>query len=179
MRTYRLALIGFGNVGHGLATILRDHGPAIAGQHGAEFRIVAVNTARRGRIYNPDGFDPGQLLAAYEETRRVDSMPAPYQGWDVKQVIHESNADIVVELTSSDLRTGEPATDYIRAALAQDRHGVTTNKGPVAFHYLELASMAAERGVMLGVEGTVMGGTPLLRVGRELLTTASSASRAS
>lgn len=172
MRTYRLALIGFGNVGQGLATILRDHGPAIAGQHGAEFRIVAVNTARRGRIYNPDGFDPGQLLAAYEETRRVDSMPAPYQGWDVKQVIHESNADIVVELTSSDLRTGEPATDYIRAALAQDRHVVTTNKGPVAFHYLELASMAAERGVMLGVEGTVMGGTPLLRVGRELLTTA-------
>ena len=172
MRTYRLALIGFGNVGQGLATILRDHGPVIAGQHGAEYRIVAVNTGRRGQIYNPDGFDPAQLLTAYQETKRIDSVPAPNQGWDVKRVLHESNADIVVEMTSSDLQTGQPATDYIRTAIAQDRHVVTTNKGPVAFHYLELASMAAERGVMLGVEGTVMGGTPLLRVGRELLMTA-------
>ena len=62
MRTYRLALIGFGNVGQGLATILRDHGTMIAGQHGAEYRIVAVNTGRHGSIYNPDGFDPGLLL---------------------------------------------------------------------------------------------------------------------
>ena len=47
MRTYRLALIGFGNVGQGLATILRDYGAHIAGQHGADFRIVAVNAARK------------------------------------------------------------------------------------------------------------------------------------
>jgi len=172
MHTYRLALIGFGNVGQGLATVLRDYGPTISGQHGADFRIVAVNTARRGRIYNPDGIDPGQLLQAYSDTKRIDSMAAPYSGWDVQRVIRESNADVVVEMTSSDLLTGQPATDYIRAAIAQDRHVITTNKGPVALFYPELAAMAAERGVRLGVEGTVMGGTPVLRVGRELLAAA-------
>ena len=113
MRTYRLALIGFGNVGQGLATILRDYGAHIAGQHGADFRIVAVNTARKGRIYNPDGFDPGQLLAASAEKRRLDTIPAAYSGWDVQRVIAESNADVVIEMTSSDLLTGQPATDYI------------------------------------------------------------------
>jgi homoserine dehydrogenase len=172
MRTYRLALIGFGNVGQGLATILRDHGKTIAAQHGAEFRIVSVNTTRHGRVYSPDGFDPGLLLSAYEQTRRIDTMPASYYGWDVQRVIYESNADVVVELTSSDLLSGEPATGYIQAAIRQDRHVVTTNKGPIALHYPELASAAAERGVMLGVEGTVMAGTPLLRVGRELLAAA-------
>ncbi|CUS03737.2 Homoserine dehydrogenase [Candidatus Promineifilum breve] len=169
MRTYRLALIGFGNVGQGLATILRDHGPALAGQHGAEFRVVAVNTGRHGSIYNPEGFDPGALLAAYEQTKRVDTLAAPYSGWDVSRIIDESNADVIVELTSSDLLSGEPAAGYIRAAIRQDRHVVTTNKGPVALFYPELSAAAAERGVMLGVEGTVMGGTPLLRVGRDLL----------
>jgi len=172
MHTYRLALIGFGNVGQGLATVLRDYGPTISGQHGADFRIVAVNTARRGRVYNPDGIDPGQLLQAYSDTKRIDSLSAPYSGWDVQRVIRESNADVVVEMTSSDLLTGQPATDYIRAAIAQDRHVITTNKGPVALFYPELAAMAAERGVRLGVEGTVMGGTPVLRVGRELLAAA-------
>ena len=172
MRTYRVALIGFGNVGQGLATILRDHGAEIARQHDAEFRIVAVNTARRGQIYDPDGFDPGLLLSRYAETGRVDRVPALYEGWDVHRVMRDSNADIVVELTSSDLRSGEPATSFIREAIAQDRHVVTTNKGPVALYYPELSTMAAERGTLFGVEGTVMGGTPLLRVGREMIASA-------
>ena len=172
MRTYRLALIGFGNVGQGLTTILRDYGANIAGQHGADFRIVAVNTARKGRIYNPDGIDPGQLLEASAEKRRLDTIPAAYSGWDVQKVIAESNADVVIEMTASDLLTGQPATDYIRAAIAHDRHVITTNKGPVGLFYPELSAMAAERGVALGVEGTVMGGTPILRIGRELLAAA-------
>jgi len=172
MRTYRLALIGFGNVGQGLATILRDHGANIAAQHGADYRIVAVNTARKGRIYNPDGIDPSQLLEASAAKRRLDTIPAAYSGWDVQKVIAESNADVVIEMTSSDLLTGQPATDYIRAAIAHDRHVITTNKGPVGLFYPELSAMAAERGVVFGVEGTVMGGTPVLRVGRELLAAA-------
>ncbi|WP_374688988.1 homoserine dehydrogenase [Promineifilum sp.] len=172
MRTYRLALLGFGNVGQGLTTILRDHSERIAGQYGAEYRIVAVNTARRGCIYHPEGFDPGQLLSVYSETNRIDTVPAPYAGWDVLRVINESNADVIIDMTSSDLLSGEPAAGYIRAAIAQDRHVVTTNKGPVALHYPELSALAAERGVRLGVEGTVMGGTPVLRVGRDLLAAA-------
>lgn len=171
-RSYKLALIGFGNVGQGLATILRDHGKMIADQHGAEFSIVSVNTGSHGSVYNPEGLDPGTLLSAYSQARRIDAVEAPYYDWDVPRVIYESNADIVVELTSSDLLSGEPATSYIRAALRNDRHVVTTNKGPIALYYSELAAVAAERGVTLGIEGTVMGGTPVLRIGRELLSTA-------
>ena len=86
MRTYRLALIGFGNVGQGLATILRDYGPTIAAQHGADYRIVAVNTVRKGRVYNPEGLDPGQLLQNCGVNQRLDDIPAPYTGWTVEPV---------------------------------------------------------------------------------------------
>ncbi len=46
---------------------------------------------------------------------------------------------------------------------------VTTNKGPTALHFPELKRLAAEQGVEIGVEGTVMSGTPALRLGQELL----------
>jgi homoserine dehydrogenase len=53
--------------------------------------------------------------------------------------------------------------------LREGRHVVTANKGPIALHYQELAALAAASGVALGVEGTVMGGTPVMRLGSRLL----------
>lgn len=167
MRTYRLALVGFGNVGQGLATILRDTADQLAEQYGARFVIVAAHTASRGSVYDPDGLDPAALLAA--PGGRLDAVPAAHHGWDVARVLAEGNADVVVELSPTNLDTAEPATTTLRTALAGGRHAVTTNKGPVALHYPALAALAAAHGRFLGIEGTVMAGTPALRLGRELL----------
>jgi len=89
--------------------------------------------------------------------------------WDAVALARECDADVIVELSFTNLQTGEPATSHIRAALSAGKHVVTTNKGPVALHYSELATLAAQHKVQLGVEGTVMSGTPTLRLGRELL----------
>ena len=40
MHTYKLAIIGFGNVGQGFAQILRDQKAGLARQQGVEFKIV-------------------------------------------------------------------------------------------------------------------------------------------
>ena len=48
MRTYRLALIGFGNVGQGLAHILLECEDQLAKRFGARFHIVAVSAPRTG-----------------------------------------------------------------------------------------------------------------------------------
>jgi homoserine dehydrogenase len=72
-------------------------------------------------------------------------------------------------MSYTDLETGEPALTHVRHALNNGRHVVTTNKGPTALHFPELQRLAQENGVQLGVEGTVMSGTPALRVGMELL----------
>ncbi len=168
MRTLRLALIGFGNVGQGLATIIREHGTAIAEREGVELRIVSVHTARRGALVEPDGLDAGALLAALARDGRLAPADAA-ETWPVERVLREGTADVVVETTPTDLQTAEPATSYLRLALENGRHVVTTNKGPVALHYPALAVLAAERGLMVGVEGTVMAGTPVMRLGSEAL----------
>jgi homoserine dehydrogenase len=169
MTDYRLALVGFGNVGQGLAAILRDSAGEVTAATGSRFPIVAVNTATRGSVYDPDGLDAARLLDAVGAGHSLEHVAAPHRGWDVARVLAESNADVVVELSPTDLVTAEPATGTLRAALGGGRHAITTNKGPIALHYPELAALAAAQGRFLGFEGTVMAGTPVLRLGRELL----------
>ena len=42
-------------------------------------------------------------------------------------------ADVLVEITTLDPRSGQPAIDHVRQALGRGMHVVTANKGPVAF----------------------------------------------
>ncbi len=172
MRTFRLALIGFGNVGQGFAQILRDRGDWLADRFGLRLSIVAVNDMQRGSLYAPDKLDPQALLSAIETVGHLHDLPATHHGWDVHQTITNSNADVVLELTYTNLQTGEPATTHIRWALESGKHVVTTNKGPIALHFPELHQLARSRNLEIGVEGTVMSGTPTLRLGREVLAAA-------
>jgi homoserine dehydrogenase len=169
---YKLALIGFGNVGQGLTQILRDKGADLAQQFGADFKIVAVSTLHKGSICNPNGLDPAMLLDVVSRTGKIETMVAPHHGWDALRTIAESGADVVVELSNTDLKTGEPALTHLRAALNAGKHVVTANKGPIALHYAELKKIADAKGVEIGAEGTVMGGTPSMRLGMELLAAA-------
>src|SRR5258708_23020160 len=64
-------------------------------------------------------------------------------------------ADILVELTTLNPLTGEPATGHIRAALAAGRHPVTANKGPIAHAHREPSALPAERGVARRLPSTL------------------------
>jgi homoserine dehydrogenase len=99
----------------------------------------------------------------------LDSLPVAHPGWDALEMIQSAPADIVIEMSYTNLVDGEPATTYIKEALSRKKHVITTNKGPIALHYDELATLARTHDVQLGVEGTVMSGTPTIRVGRDLL----------
>jgi homoserine dehydrogenase len=172
MRTYRLALIGFGNVGQGFAQILRDRGEEIKQRFGAEFQLVAVSDLLKGSLHDPVGLNPAALLDAVRATGRLDQVPATQRGWDALQTITQSKADVVIELSYTDLKTGEPAITHLRRAIEAGKHVITTNKGPIALRYAELKQLADQHGVEIGVEGTVMSGTPALRLGQELLAAA-------
>jgi homoserine dehydrogenase len=171
MRDYRLALIGFGNVGQGLVQILAERSDNFAALFGVRFKVVAVSDMLKGSVYNPDGLDLAALLQA-APTGNLNSVPAPQRGWDALRTIRESNADVVVEMTYTDLQTGMPAISHVEAAFKAHKHVITTNKGPVALRYQELAALAKANNVQFGVEGSVMSGTPSLVLGTDLLAAA-------
>lgn len=165
MQTVRLALIGFGNVGQGLAQILLERGNSYAEKQGLRFTIVAVNDLVRGCAFDPQGLDLADLLQAKD----FSNLPGGAADWDALTTITRSNADVVVELSFTNLQTGQPAINHIRTALENGKHVVTSNKGPIALQYAELAELARSRNLQIGVEGTVMSGTPSLHLGMELL----------
>ncbi len=169
MHTCRLAMIGFGNVGQGFAQILQERGDDLAQRYGARFQIVAVSDLLKGSVYNPQGFDAGELLQAVRADGNLQGVAAPQRGWDALETINNADADAIIEISYTDLKTGEPAVTHARRALELGRHVITTNKGPIALHYPELAAIARANNAEIGAEGTVMSGTPALRVGEELL----------
>ncbi len=161
---YRLALIGFGSAGQGLAQILRDQGDSLARRYGVDMRIVAVCTYRRGSLYHADGFDPAALLEAITREGHLRNIGGQ-RDWSPLDMIEQADADVLVELSPTDLITGEPATSHMRAALGRRMHAITANKGPIALHLPELRRLASDAQLYLGYEGTVMSGTPALRLG--------------
>ena len=161
---HNLALIGFGVVGQGLAEILTEKEDALKKQHGFEYSIVAVSDIQKGSVYDEKGLDPRKLLSLIEESGTIEGYPQGIKGWDSLKTIKESNADVIVELSFTNIETGEPAMSHFKAAFEAGKHLVTTNKGPVALAYRELANMAQEKGVQFRIEGTVMSGSPSINL---------------
>lgn len=169
MKEICLALIGFGNVAQGLTQIMYEQEEEFEQKYGVRFLISAITDLSKGNVFDPEGLPPARILEALKHPDGFRSLPGQIEKWDALEMIQSIPADVVVEMTVTNLETGEPATTYMAEALRRKKHVVTTNKGPIALHYDMLASIARVHEVQIGVEGTVMSGTPVLRVGRELL----------
>ena len=169
---FNLALIGFGNVGQGLAEILSKKAPLLREQFDADIHIVAICDLYKGSIADPNGFDPQALLDHILDKGDLKEFPAPDKGWDARETIELSGANVLVELSYTDLETGEPALSHMIQALESGINVSTTNKGPAALHFPKLLELSKAHGGEIGVEGTVMSGTPTLALGMNMLAAA-------
>jgi homoserine dehydrogenase len=151
---------------------LRDKGDELQAQYGFEAQVVAISDSIKGAIYHPDGLDIDTALKTVQKTGSLNDYPEALglvRGWDSLTTIREGNQDTVVEVAWTDLETGEPAISHVRAAFEAGKNVVTSNKGPAALAYHELKNMAEANGVKWGIEGTVMAGTPTLRLAQTAL----------
>jgi homoserine dehydrogenase len=168
---HKLALIGFGTVGQGLCEILLSKNEQLKADLGFEWEVVAVCDMLKGSVYSPAGLNVEQLLSLAESGTTLEAYEGDdvSKGWDALQTIRESNADIVCEMTYTDIKTGQPAVDHCRAAFETGKHVVTSNKGPAALKYGELSRLAQQNDVKFLIEGTVMSGTPVINLAHTTL----------
>ena len=172
MKSYKIGLVGCGTVGQGFMDILVRKAAALKKQYGFEAKIVAIADMHKGNLIAPQGIDLKKTLAALaagKTLHAVDPKAAKYDGWKAVDVIAATKADIIAELTFTDIKTGEPATSHIRRALETGKHVVTSNKGPAALHYGELKALADRKKLLFRIEGTVMSGTPVFTLCRARL----------
>lgn len=163
----KLALIGFGTVGQGLCEILLDKSDHLKNNYNFEWEVVAISDMLKGSVYSPTGLDIPKILEIVKNGKSIEDYSGDAEkGLNAIDTINKCNADIVCELSYTDIKTGQPATDHCREALKSGKHVVTSNKGPAALFYRELSDLAKKNNVHFLIEGTVMSGTPVLNVAR-------------
>jgi homoserine dehydrogenase len=165
----KLAMLGFGRVGRALARLLITKADVLSGEYALTVTVTGIATHSHGLAINPAGLDLTAALRLVEAGEKLNKLHRGEAVQDMRTFIESSPADLVMEATWLDPRTGQPATDYVRAALKAGRHVVTANKGPVAFAYRELTALAKEKDRGFFFESTVMDGAPVLGIGREAL----------
>jgi len=163
-RDVRLALVGFGNVGRRFAEQLRGPYARALRAAGARVRVTGIATARHGLAIDSRGIELGRALWLSAQGRSLGTFHRGTQIGDVREFIARVPADVLVEITTLDPRTGQPATRHVRQALARGLHVVTANKGPVAFALRPLQALAARQGRLFLHEGAVMDGTPVFNL---------------
>lgn len=161
MKIVKIGMIGFGNVGHGFIQALSEKYDFFRKEMGLIFEITAITDIRYGTIYNPGGL-PLEQLASSNDFNYMD--PDLRRDWNTIQMIRNAETDVIIELSYTDLKTGEPAVLHCQEALLSGKHVITSNKGPIALHYSMLKGLARDNGVKIGCEGTVMSGSPALRL---------------
>ncbi len=161
--THNLALLGFGNVGRALVSLLERKRADLRDAYGIEFRITGVATRHLGGIAAPGGLEPAALLRG--------QIPAASGPRDVRDWLLASRADVLFEITSLNRETGQPAIDHLKAALELGAHAITANKGPVVHGYAELSALAQKCGHKFLFESSVMDGVPIFCLFRDTLPT--------
>lgn len=161
----KIAFIGFGVVGQGLAEILVEQKEELKEKYGFEYTVVAVSDKIKGTVYNEKGLDIQNLLDIVKRTGKIDYYPGGIRGWDSLKTIKETNSNLIVEVSWTDITTGEPAISHVKTAIESKKHIVMTNKGPIALAVRELMALAEENNVQIRFEGTVLSGTPAINLG--------------
>ncbi len=133
----RVGILGFGTVGAAVARRLtgRDPLPQLRLTH------IADRRARDQRTRQPEP------LSALTWTDRFDDLLA-------------SDVDIIVETVSR----GEPAADYVRAALLAGKSVVTASKQVIAHQGQALLVLAERQGRQVRFEAAVGGAMPIVRL---------------
>lgn len=145
----KLALVGYGHVGRAFARLLESKRAQYP------FRIVGIHTLRHGTAYDPRGLP------------LEPSFGPPASG--IEEFLDRAQPEVMIEVTSLNPSTGEPATSHIRAAFARRLHVITANKGPIAHSYADLRDEATRAGVSFRFESTCMDGTPIFNLVRDHL----------
>ena len=179
---FDLLLIGFGHVARRFVRLLEERRSRLAAEHTLTTRVVGISTRRHGSAFAGGGLDVDAALKLVERGQSLDALRssvhttppsdpalALIEGSSALTASVSEQRLVAIETTVLDIKAGQPAIDYVAAALRTGAHVVTANKGPVAFAYRRLRdeSRSARRAFLF--EGAVMDGVPVFNLVRETL----------
>ena len=166
MKQYNLCLLGFGKVGRALARLLVSKTDELRNVYGIEWRITGAASRRVGWRADGDGLEVARLLSKSNEA--IDAGEAINCN-GIDEWLKTAKPDAVLETTSLNHETGQPAIDYLRSSLKAGAHVITANKGVIVYGYEELSRLARAQGKCFFFESTVLDSAPVFSLFRECL----------
>ena len=139
MQPLRVALIGVGTVGSGVASILLEESQRVTQRAGRPIeltRAVVRDASRPTRIELP----------GTEITDRIED------------VLEDDSIDAAIQLIGG----LDPARDYVTRLIRAGKDVVTANKALLCEHGEELFQLAREHGRTIAFEAAVAGGVPVI-----------------
>ena len=145
-RDVRIALLGCGTVGSGVARLLVNSTSSVPARSGVDYWLsgIAVRSLAKPR---------------------PAAIPANLFTEDARALVDDPAIDVVIECIGG---TGV-AANLVVAALEARKHVVTANKDLLATRGPELRALAAARGVTIAYEAAVGGAIPIVRTIAESL----------
>ena len=168
MKEIGVLMIGLGNVGQGFLKILQQDLTQLKKQNSVNISVVGISDIRYGNFYKQNGFTSTELLSALDSNDLTQFNKFKVEG-STEDWIRRSKADFLIEASFTNFTDAEPALSYMKAALESGKNIATSNKGPIALFYQDLKTIADMNGLHIGVEGTVMSGTPSMALGMHIL----------
>ena len=158
----KLVLVGFGNVGRSLAQILIDKKKILREKYGSEYLVVGI-AELYGSFVNENGLDLKSLIdLSFTDFKKHKDWK---EGMKFTDLIKNLDFDVLVEMSFTNLDDGEPGLTYIKEALKNGKHVVSSNKGPFVFAFKQLQDLAREGDLELKYEATVGGAIPIFNLG--------------
>jgi homoserine dehydrogenase len=163
LKEINIGMIGFGVVGQGFAEILLKKQGEISKKFGVSVKVGGIYDPIKGQIFEEKGVDLKKALSTVSQGKKIQEALGGLSDFDEDYLLENNKLDLIVEVTPTNLKTGEPGFTHIKKALENGKHVITTNKGPIALFYKELKAIADRKGVQLKFEGTVLSGTPAIQ----------------
>ena len=144
MKQLKIGLLGLGQVGSGVYSILKSKGRMLAQKHGVRFHIEKIAVRRPAKK---------RLVRAKRSELTTNA----------RALVRNPEIDVIVELIGGI----HPAKELILTALKSGKDVITANKALLAEHGRELFREAKRRGQHLFFEASVGGGIPVIKTIRE------------
>jgi homoserine dehydrogenase len=164
-RIIRLALVGLGNVGQSFLDLMDAKTALLADSHGIELVLTGVADSSAAALA-PAGLNTRALRAHKSAGKPLHTFPDSTQGMSAPEMVAEVEADVLLEASTVNLKTGQPGLDCVRIAIRRGMDIVLANKGPLVLAFGELEAAAKAAGVELAYSATVCGALPVVNIGR-------------
>lgn len=161
-------MLGFGVVGQSFVKLLLSHSTDLYNDYGIKPKVVAC--ADNGGIITCDqGLDLDRLLNVKKKKKSIIHYGVKGNRSEILDVIENIDAEVVIELTPTNIVDGEPGKNHIISAMKSGKNVITVNKGPLALEFPSLMELAEYNRIAFKFSGTVGGGTPILEFAKRCL----------